>query len=961
MFGLTLAAPARPAGPPQGRLIVLDSFPGGWTPSGGLVLGSNGNLFGVTSTGGPQRAGGIYEVATNGLLTVIWFTGANGSAPLGPLAPDHLGNFYGTTSSGGIGTNGTVFRLNRDGSFQTLAFFRGTNGSKPNGPLLLGTNGWHYGVTFNGGSNNFGTVFRVSAAGILSNVFSFDGGGGGANPASGLVQGPNGELFGTTQNGASNGIGTAFEMTYSGALTTLASFTGESGVFPGALVESANGTFFGPAANGGSNFAGTIFEMSPSGNVQTLSTFALTNGAIPNSPLFIGDHGVLFGTTEEGGVFGMGTIFHMNSRGSLATLFSFSGGPGGALPDSGVIETPDGNFFGTTSTGGTNNSGIVYELTDLPPFIVIPPQNQKWVKGGTARFSVTASGSQPLSYQWQFDGTNVVSDIPGETNTTLTVGPEQLANAGLYTVLVTNAFGAASASAVLNVTPPVIAFTTPAAGTRTNQLVVTGTTSAQGDVALVNFWITNVNAGINLSPLATFGTAVVTSNGTTSKWSVTNASILPGTNFFTVQSMDTVSNESTLVTREFFVAVPVPFALMTNGAGSIGGSAAFPGARPTNKAMLNVGEGYTLIAMPSNHYVFSNWTSSTGFTSGGSTLHFIMESNLSITANFIPNPFIGAAGTFNGLFSLTNEVTEQTAGMVRSLIVRSNGTYTGTLLLGGAAYGLSGTFNVSGFASKTVNRTTARGGPVSVEMNLDLAAGEITGSVSGTNGGPWVSALQAGKSIPSPSAEYTVLLDPSTNAIGKIPPGDGYMLLTNHLGSVTLSGALADGSTFSQIVPENALGVPVCDENLYGSAGLLWGWLSLGKGAAGTNLTWIKPRARSGIYTNGFTNALSITGSAWITPPLDYLPAAMLAISNGSFAPMFAVSITNRVVAKASSPPTNSLTGIFYPAAGLLRITFGNGIGRGTTYGYAAILQDTATGGGYFLTRTNAGAITLSP
>jgi hypothetical protein len=389
----------------------------------------------------------------------------------------------------------------------------------------------------------------------------------------------------------------------------------------------------------------------------------------------------------------------------------------------------------------------------------------------------------------------------------------------------------------------------------------------------------------------------------------------------------------------------------------------------TNGAPLDVGKPYTLVAHTTNSdYLFSNWVTSAGLSNNSSTLHFLMSTNLTITANFVSNVFVAAAGggTYNGLFYQTNGVTEETAGMLANLKVTPTGAYSGSLLLGGASYGLAGSFNVSGYASNDVNHTTPEGGPVAVEMTLDWTNGQIMGSVSGGGPAPWQSPLYAQKAAASPaSGQYTVLLAPGANPTNDIPPGDGYILLSNHNSSVTLSGALADGTTFSQAV---ALGVsndvPVY-ASLYNKTGLLLGWIGLSNGTlqGETNMTWIKPRASSGIYTNGFTNDLLAAVSAWSHAPADYLPSATLAITNTntSLALDFAIAITNTTLLKTTNTPTNSLTGLFYPNTGLLKITFGNGAGKATTTGYAAILGNSTNGGGYFVTKTNAGTISLSP
>jgi hypothetical protein len=195
------------------------------------------------------------------------------------------------------------------------------------------------------------------------------------------------------------------------------------------------------------------------------------------------------------------------------------------------------------------------------------------------------------------------------------------------------------------------------------------------------------------------------------------------------------------------------------------------------------------------------------------------------------------------------------------------------------------------------------------------------------------------------------------------------MLITNHAGAVTISGGLADGTSFSQAVPVSGSGDLPVYGNLYGSTGLLLGWLGLESGSPAGNLTWIKEASRfSTLYTNGFTNLLAVQGSPW-TNPLPHmaaidLPAGRLEISGGSLVSplIFNVAVSNNnTLVKLAGSPTNSLTGTNNPKTGLLTITFGNGSGKATTVGAGVVLQNSTNAGGFFLGKTNAGSMLLQP
>jgi hypothetical protein len=630
---------------------------------------------------------------------------------------------------------------------------------------------------------------------------------------------------------------------------------------------------------------------------------------------------------------------------------------------------------GVSMIEGVTTSPPISLIIIVPPKITLEPVSKKNVPYGAAvTFSVAATGPAPLSYQWFQNGVALsdTNEFSGSATSDLTISPVQFADQASYNVVLTSPQGTiTSTNAVLTVVAdtvkPTVAISSPAANARTTNAVITGTASDNAQAVQVNYWITNVNTGY-ITP----GTNILgDGGGTTKTWSITTA-LLPGTNHVTAQSVDYSGNVSAFVTREFFYVVPTLFTLNPSVNGSVTGSASVAGnVPPTNGAQLNIGEGYTLTAKPAANYVLTNWTGSnalTGaFTSDAPTLHFIMESNETITATFSTNLFIGAKGTYNGLFYGSN-VTVQTAGMLSGLTVSTSGVYSGTLLLKGAALTLApGSFDSSGYASNRVPRAAAQGGPVALEMSLGWANGEISGTVSGEDQGGWTNALDAEKAAASsPSSAYTVLLGPETNAAAEIPPGAGYILITNHNGSVNLSGAVADGSSFSQGVPMGVSGgVPVYYGKFYNNAGLLLGWLGFSNGTveAQTPMAWIKPAAATGLYTNGFTNLLSVTGSGWTNPPAGVpalsLSAGTLTLANSGFNLDFDVRIASNTVVKVGTSPTNFLTGTIAPKTGLLQITFGNGTGTATTVGYGAVLQDSTNGGGYFVTKTNDGFIQL--
>jgi hypothetical protein len=378
---------------------------------------------------------------------------------------------------------------------------------------------------------------------------------------------------------------------------------------------------------------------------------------------------------------------------------------------------------------------------------------------------------------------------------------------------------------------------------------------------------------------------------------------------------------------------------------------------------LKQGRHYTLTATPTIGNVFSNWTGS--LTTNRNPLTFKAESNMVLQANFIPNPFLPVKGTYNGLFfEANNGVTEPTAGMLRGLAIGRNGTYSGTLLINGASHGISGGFDLAGQATNHIPRATGQGGPLTVVMTLngDNPLPQVTGTVSGTNYGfPWVADLTADRAANSlPPARYTLLIPPDTNnAPTNSPGGDGYALITNHAGGANISGALADGTVFNQTAPVSQDGYVPIYANLYTGKGLLLGWINLDlTNTSNVSLTWIHPGTRSGLYTNGFTNVLltnQILLSPWTNSPGnfdDLTNLLMLDTINGINTPIPVTITSGKVTGPLVSGSVNLKTGLF-------TVTIGSGPTR--VNGRGAILLNAGYGGGYFLTKTNAGAIELGP
>ncbi len=285
---------------------------------GGLILGTDGNFYGVTSFGGTGNGGTVFKLTPNRELTALLnFTvnGTGGSGPTG-LLQGADGDFYGTTYGGGTDLVGTLFKMTSAGSLTTLYQFDFTHGAQPFAAPVQGTDGNFYGTTYSGGAYGEGTVYKVTPKGDLTVLHSFgESGSDGFSPLTSLVQGRDGNFYGTTSNGGANQVGTAFKITPNGMLTILHNFDETDGRSPADLVQATDGNFYGATGYGGTDDgAGTIFKMTPAGEVSTVHNFSGTDGSNPFT-LFQDTNGNIYGTTGGGGdlncdpSYGCGTVY----------------------------------------------------------------------------------------------------------------------------------------------------------------------------------------------------------------------------------------------------------------------------------------------------------------------------------------------------------------------------------------------------------------------------------------------------------------------------------------------------------------------------------------------------------------------------------------------------------------------------------------------------------------------------
>ncbi|HEV2177823.1 MAG TPA: choice-of-anchor tandem repeat GloVer-containing protein [Terriglobia bacterium] len=380
-------------------LFSFDYTPVGAQPFATLVQANDGNLYGTTTTGGANLYyGTVFKITPGGTLTTLHsFDFTDGYYRYGVLVQATDGNFYDTTQEGGATGNGTVFKISPSGNLATLYSFCAqsgcADGSLPHAGLIQATDGNFYGTTFSGGANSYGTVFKIAPSGTLTTLYSFcsqSGCGDGSLPSAGLIQAVDGNFYGTTSSGGANRYyGTVFRITASGTLTTLYSFCSQTncadGAGPSGLVQAADGNLYGTTSGGGGSgiSAGTVFKITPSGALTKLYSFCsqsgCTDGNFPAATLVQATDGNFYGTTDIGGVGGSyGTVFKVTPRGILTTLHRFDS-TDGANPYAGLVQDTNGNFYGTTLSGGasstcTGGCGTVFSLSaGLGPFVETQP------------------------------------------------------------------------------------------------------------------------------------------------------------------------------------------------------------------------------------------------------------------------------------------------------------------------------------------------------------------------------------------------------------------------------------------------------------------------------------------------------------------------------------------------------------------------------------------------------------
>jgi uncharacterized repeat protein (TIGR03803 family) len=333
-------------------------------PYGSLLADPSGNLYGTASQGGKAGAGVVFKIDSAGQQSVLYsFTGgADGKTPNAGVVRDPQGNLYGTTAYGGTSNAGVVYKLSPTGAQTVLhTFTGGADGGNPDAPLVLDPGGNLYGTTTNGGSAGLGAVFKISRTGAQTVLYSFQGGNDGAHPYAGLTLDSSGNLYGTTINGGPANAGVVYKLVSGTHETVLYTFMfGSDGAYPyaGVILDSA-GNLYGTATEA-VQAEGVVYKLTPAGQQTVLYSFNGESGSYPLGSIVLDANGNLYGTTSKGGS-GSGVVYELNAAGTEAVLHRFAG-PDGSYPYGGLTLNAAGHLCGTTSQGGTDSEGAVFTM-----------------------------------------------------------------------------------------------------------------------------------------------------------------------------------------------------------------------------------------------------------------------------------------------------------------------------------------------------------------------------------------------------------------------------------------------------------------------------------------------------------------------------------------------------------------------------------------------------------------------
>lgn len=433
-------------------IYEFTGLPSARSPYAAPVSDGNGNFFEPTYYGGTANRGAIVKLDSEGTVTVIYSFPSDGTAPGYPKASLLLGSdgdFYGTTYSGGDNYEGTIYKITPDGDFTELMSFSSSTGYNPDlAQLTEGDDGYLYGTTRYGGSGNNGTVFRIAKDGSdFSVLHAFTAGSDdGGEPRSGLLQ-YDGDFYGTASTGG-DGYGVVYKITASGDFTVLHSFSnGTDGGSPWApLMLASDGNFYGTTYGGGDGSSGTVYRMAPDGTVTGIHSFSYSSGGYPAAGLVERTEGEMVGAALFGGTNYSGSLFQIDFEGNFETLKSMSYTDPSYIYST-MTPDEDGAFWGGSYSGGSNQYGAIYKMyTAQVPLTNLEASPQTVAFGDTTTLSWNAQNATDCTASATDDSWSGDKDTSGSEAVTPTV-----AGSVTYTLDCTGEGGESSDGATVTV------------------------------------------------------------------------------------------------------------------------------------------------------------------------------------------------------------------------------------------------------------------------------------------------------------------------------------------------------------------------------------------------------------------------------------------------------------------------------------------------------------------------------
>ncbi len=378
-------ADASPALTGDNVIYSFKANPDANSPISTLVPDTNGDFFGVSTNGGVNGDGALFEImpegGKGGYAEKVVYSFSTITQPVS-LAMDSNGNFFGAALGGGNG-DGVIWELQNDGGgnygFKIIHAFSGTDGASPLGALVIAPRAI-YGTTFAGGTNGNGTVYELvptrSGAYGIEIIHAFTGAPDGANPSGGVALLNANTLVGTTAAGGANNVGAAFSIALSGSTFTYTLVTNFTTKKKGlttpesALIADTAGNLYGTAFAGGAHAKGGVFKLTPANGAYTLTNLysfkgGKKDGEAPGGAVVRDANGNLWGMTMNGGTANDGVIYELVPVGAkyAETVETSFTGANGSMPNALEGLTLVNNvLFGVTAAGGANGLGAAFDI-----------------------------------------------------------------------------------------------------------------------------------------------------------------------------------------------------------------------------------------------------------------------------------------------------------------------------------------------------------------------------------------------------------------------------------------------------------------------------------------------------------------------------------------------------------------------------------------------------------------------